>query len=149
MGTGRRPPSLLEQLVRQYAADRVGRAAFGIMLLVLLPVLVVVSIVIFGVLAAVVFGAYTLLGSPGPPVGTVFSLGWFVGGLVILFLVLRRGRRWLARLMAIADAPAALIDPPYEAEEVISEAPDPGAFHDRVAAADARLRSPSDTPDEP
>ncbi|MEA2578751.1 MAG: hypothetical protein QOD78_2339 [Chloroflexota bacterium] len=149
MGPKRRPPSLLEQIVRSYAAFYVGRAANGILLLVLLPVVVAISVVIFAALAVIVFGAYALLGSPGPPIGTVFSLGWFVGSFVVLFLVLRRGHRWLTLAIRIADAPAAMIDPPDEDDGVIREAPDPEAFRARVAAVDARHTSPSDTPDEP
>jgi hypothetical protein len=119
------------------------------MLLVLLPVVVAISIVIFAALAVIVFGAYAFLGSPEPPIGTVFSLGWFVGSLVVLFLVLRRGRRWLSMAIAIADAPAAMIDPPGEDDNVVREAPDPEAFRARVAAADARHGTRSDTPGEP
>jgi hypothetical protein len=148
---GPRPtrPSYLERLLRSYAAYYVGRVAYGIVLLVLLPVVAAISIVIFAALAVIVFGAYALLGSPGPPIGTVFSLGWFVGSFVILFLVLRRGHRWLTLAIKIADAPAAMIAPPDEDDEDIREAPDLGAFRARVAAADARHTSPSDTPDEP
>jgi len=152
---GPRPgrPSLLEGLVRRYAAYYVGRVAFGIVLLVLLPVVVLISVVIFAVLGVVLFGAYELLGHPGPPLGSFLGISYFVGSLVVLFLVLRRGHRWLTLAGRIADAPAAMIDPTYDDVEVIRETPDPDAFRARVAAADARHGTPSDThsdtPDEP
>ena len=97
--------------------------------------------------------AYELLGHPGPPIGSFLGLSWFIGSLVVLFLVLRRGHRWLTLALKIADAPAASIAPPHEDDDVIRQAPDPGAFRARVAAADARhvtpTDPPSDTPDEP
>jgi len=130
---GPRPgrPSLLEGLVRSYAAYYVGRVAFGVVL----------------------FGAYELLGHPGPPLGSFLGISYFVGSFVVLFLVLRRGHRWLTLAGRIADAPAAMIDPTYDDVEVIRETPDPDAFRARVAAADARhgtpSDTPSDTPDEP
>jgi hypothetical protein len=144
-----RRPSIPERLARRYAAQRVGRLAYGLVLLVLMLVVVVISIIIFVVLGVVVFGLYALLGEPGPPLGSVFGLGWFGGSLLILFLVLHRGHRWLARLMAIADAPAALIDP-YADEELVTaerptgwgEAADPRTFGERLAAADARHAPP-------
>jgi hypothetical protein len=153
MGTRPTRPSYLERLVRSYAGYYVGRVAFGILLLVLLPVVLVIAVVIFVVLGLVLMGAYELLGHPGPPLGSLLGISYFVGSLVVLFLVLRRGHRWLTLAMKIADAPAAMIDPPHEDDHVVREAPDPGAFRARVAAADARHAtpsgSPSDTPDEP
>jgi hypothetical protein len=148
---GPRPtrPSRLERLVRDYAAYRVGRVAQGILLLVLLPVVLVIAIVIFTVLGFLIFGTYVLIGETGPPLGTVFSLGYVVGSFLVLLFVVRRGHRWLTLASRIADAPAAMIAPPDEDDDVIPEAPDPGAFRARVAAADAHLRSPSDRPGEP
>jgi hypothetical protein len=148
MGTRRTPVSYLERLVRGYAAHYVGRVAYGIVLLVLLPVVVAISIVIFVVLGVVMMAAYTLLGHPGPPLGSFLGLSYFVGSLVVLFLVLRRGHRWLTRLLALADIPAAMIDP-VEDEMTVREVPEVSTFHDRLAAADARHGSPSDTPDAP
>jgi hypothetical protein len=152
MGTRPTRPSYLERLVRSYAGYYVGRVAFGILLLVLLPVVLVIAVVIFAVLGLVLMGAYELLGHPGPPLGSLLGISYFVGSLVVLFLVLRRGHRWLSMAITIADAPAAMIDP-VEDEEVVREVPDPGAFRTRVTAADARHAtpsgSPSDTPDEP
>jgi len=152
---GPRPgrPSLVEGIVRSYAAYYVGRVALAIVMLVLLPVVLVIAVVIFAVLGVVLFGAYELLGHPGPPLASFLGISYFVGSLVVLFLVLRRGHRWLALASKIADAPAEMIDPTYDDTEVIREAPDPGAFRARVAAADARHGTPpdtpSDTPDEP
>jgi hypothetical protein len=152
MGTRPTRPSYLERLLRAYAGYYIGRVAYGILLLVLLPVVLVIAVVIFAVLGLVLMGAYELLGHPGPPLGSLLGISYFVGSLVVLFLVLRRGHRWLSMAIAIADAPAAMIDP-VEDEEVVREAPDPGAFRARVTAADARhgtpSGSPSDTPDEP
>lgn len=153
MGPGRNRPSQVERLLREYAAYRVGRVAQGIVLLVLLPVVVAIAIVIFGVLGVVLVGVNELLGHPGPPIGSFLGLSWFIGSLVVLFLVLRRGHRWLTLALKIADAPAAMIAPPHEDDDVIRQAPDPGAFRARVAAAAARHVTPpdppSDTPDEP
>lgn len=89
------------------------------------------------------------LGEPGPPLGSVIGIGWFGGSLLILFLVLRRGHRWLARLIAVADAPAARIDP-YADQELVTterptrwgEAPYPTTLGERLAAADARHAPP-------
>jgi hypothetical protein len=144
-----RRPSIPERLARRYAARMVGRLTYGLLLLVLMPVVVVASILIFGVLGVVVFGLYALLGEPDTPLGSVFGLGWFGGSLLILFLLLRRGHRWLARLIAIADAPANLIDP-YADQELVTaerptewgEAPDPTTYRERLAAADARHKPP-------
>jgi len=153
LGTRLKPPSLPEQLVRGYVASYVDRAAHGVMFLVLFPIVLVIAIVIFAVLGFLIIGTYVLIGEPGPPLGTAFSLGYFIASFVVLFLVLRRGHRWLTLAMNIADAPAAMIDPPYEVDKVIGEAPDPAAFRARLAAADARhgtpSDTPSDTPDEP
>jgi hypothetical protein len=148
MGARRTPASYLERLVRGYAAYYVGRVAYGIVLLVLLPVVVAISIVIFVVLGVVLMAAYTILGDPGPPLGSFLGLSYFVGSLVVLFLVLRRGHRWLTRLLALADIPAAMIDP-VEDEMTVREVPEVSTFRDRLAASDARHGSPSDTPDAP
>lgn len=146
-------PSMPERVARRYAALMVGQLSYGLLLLVLMPVVVVASILIFVVLGVVVFGLYALLGEPGPPLGSVMGIGWFGGSLLILFLVLRRGHRWLARLIAIADAPAALIDP-YSDQELVTaerptdwgEAPDPTTFDERLAAADARHAASREDP---
>ena len=148
-------PSIPERLVRRYAAQAAGRMAYGLLLLVLMPLVAVVAVVIFGIVGVVVFGSYAFIGQPPAPLGLLFSFGWFFGSLLILFLVLRRGHRWITRLIAIADAPAALIDP-YRDQELIetkrpgawAETPDPSTFLDRVAAADARL-APRDDHDHP
>lgn len=144
-----RRPSIPERLARRYASLMVGRVMYGLLLLVLMPVVVAIATAIFVVLGVVVFGLYALLDEPGPPLGSGFGLGWFGGSLLMLFLVLRRGHRWLARLIAIADAPAALIDP-YADQEIVTierptewgETPDPTTYRERLAAADARHTPP-------
>lgn len=145
-----KPPSIAERLARRYASKAAGQLTYGLLLLVLIPVVVAIAVPIFVVLGVVVFGSYALLGEPDPPLGSVFSLGWFFGSLLLLFLVLRLGHRWITRLIAMADAPAVLIDP-YRDQELVearrptgwSEAPDQIGFRERVAAADARHTPPS------
>jgi hypothetical protein len=146
-----KPASIPERLVRRYLAQAAWRLGYGVLLLVLMPIVVIIAVGIFAVLGVVIFGSYAFLGAPPAPLGLVFSLGWFFGSLLVLLLVLRRGHRWLARLIAIADAPAAWIDP-YRHREIIEakrptawgEAADPTTFRDRVRAADARLSQDAD-----
>jgi hypothetical protein len=141
------PRQMLERLVRGYAAAWVDRLSYGMLFLVLIPVVAVIAVVIFTALAIVLFGSYVLLGEPRL-LGSVVGLTWFVGSLLILVLVLRRGHRWLTRLIAIADAPANLIDP-YEDEDLESEPPDATTSAERLSALDARLAPPSRSSDDP
>jgi hypothetical protein len=120
------------------------------MLVALIPIIAILAFAIFAVLAIVVFGPYELLGEP-KVLAPIAGVGWFIGSLVVLFLVLRRGHRWLTRLVALADVPVRAIDP-YEDEPTIP-APSPivppsMTFQERLAAADARL-APPQTPREP
>ena len=151
----RRPPSIPERLIRRYVARTVSRLTYGLRVLALIPLVTTIGVLIFVAVGVVVFGLYTILGEPGAPLGLAFSFGWFGGSLLILFLVLRRGHRWLARLIAIANAPAALIDP-YADEQLVEarrptawgEAPDQPTYLERLAAADARHAPPSEPRDK-
>jgi hypothetical protein len=144
-----RPPSFAERLVRHYVAGMVGRLSSGLLLLILIPVVVAIAIVIFVVLGVVLFGLFRLLGEPGILASGV-GIVWFVGSLLALFLVLRRGRRWLTRLIDVANAPASIIDPFADLGPAVGvpstalrAAPDLTAFRERLAAADARLAVPA------
>ena len=151
----RKPPSIPERLARRFVARTVGRLTYGLLLLALIPLVMAIGVLTFVTIGVVVFGLYAILGEPGGPLGVAFSFGWFGGSLLIVFLVLRRAHRWLARLIAIADAPAALIDP--DADEELAEARRPIAYGeashessylDRLAAADARHAPPSEPRDK-
>jgi len=121
-GPNPRRASIPERLARRYVAASVGELAYGLILVVLVSVVMAIGILIFVALGAVVFGLYALLGEPRA-FGLVVGLTWFGGSLLILFLVLLRGHRWLTRLMAIAEAPVALIDPYADQELLEAEAP--------------------------
>lgn len=85
-----------------------------------------------------------LLGEP-EPIASVVAIAWFGGSLLTLFLILVRGHRWLKRLVAIADAPANMIDPVLTDDELVE--PDPAlqglTLQERVAIADAKHVPPS------
>jgi hypothetical protein len=135
---------IVERLVRRLAGRIVGQIAFGLLLVVLIPVVTILGIAVFAVLAVAVFGLYALLGEP-ESLAPIVGLGWFFGSLLVLFLVLLRGHRWLSRLLALADAPALAIDP-YGDEPIIAAVepmPSPIAhpsstFEERVRTLDAR-----------
>ena len=148
MGSTRRRVSLTERLARAYAASAISRISYGVVLLLLLPVVLVLAIVIFVLLAVLMYGLYVVLDEP-KALSPLVGIGTFTGGLLILFLILRRGHRWLTRLMALAAAPAALIDPYADEEQFVYVAPDMDAYRARLMAADARHVPPSDASDEP
>lgn len=141
---------VIERLVRRVAGMAVGRIAFGLLLVALIPFVMVIAVAVFAVLGVAVFGLYGLLGEP-EMLASVVGIVWFLGSLLLVFLILLRGHRWLRRLVALAEAPAALIDP-YGDESIVKasrpttwgEAPDPSTFRDRLAAADARHAPPED-----
>jgi hypothetical protein len=143
---------VIERTVRRYLGSMVSRLAYGVVLVALIPVVVILSIVVFGALAVVVFGLYALLGEP-QLLAPIVGLGWFVGALLVIFLLLLRGHRWLTRLLALADAPAKAVNP-YGDEPTIAaveRGPSPisssaSTFQERIAAADARH---AQTPPEP
>lgn len=137
MGNAPRRPSILERQVRRYVADDVDRLTSGLLLLVLLPVAAVIGVLIFAALGIVLFGSFLLFGQPRA-LYPVVGIGWFIGSLVILFLVLRRAHRWLTRLIAIAETPARLIDLDDDEELVTAERPATTSGK-RLAAIDARL----------
>jgi hypothetical protein len=145
---------VIERVVRRSLAGAVGQVAQGLLLIVLIPLLVILAVAIFGVLGIVFFGFYALLGSP-QPLGAVVGLGWFFGSLLVLFILLVRGHRWLSRLQSIAAAPASAIDP-YGVQPAIGAHPIASSpianpsmtYQERVAAADAR-HAPSATPGLP
>jgi hypothetical protein len=123
--------------------------AYGLVLLVLTPVVAILGLAIFAVLAIVVFGPYALLGEP-KVLAPLIGLGWFFGSLAVLFLVLRRGHRWLTRLLALADAPTRAIDPIEDEPTMPSPSPiaSPSlTLQERLAAADARLAPPQSQPE--
>jgi hypothetical protein len=133
---------VIERIARRYAARTVGQIAFGLLGLALIPIVTVLGIAAFAVLAIMIFGLYGLLGEPqalAPLVGP----GWFFGSLGLVFLILLRAHRWLTRLLALADAPARLIDPDRGAPIVEASVPSPivepkAPLRERLAAADAR-----------
>lgn len=55
MGRQPRLPSIPERLARRYAAGMVGRLSFGLLAIVLIPVVAIIGILIFVVLGAVMF----------------------------------------------------------------------------------------------
>jgi hypothetical protein len=132
-----------------------GRIAYGLLLVALIPVVTILGIAVFGVLAIAIFGLYALLGQPqllAPMVG----LGWFFGSLLVLFLVLLRGHRWLSRLLALANAPAIAIDPLGDEPMIAAMEPAPSpivdgslTYHERLAAADARHAPPETLAESP
>ena len=136
-----RRPSVPERIARGYAAGAAGKVAYGLLLIALLPVATVLGVLVFGALAVVMYGVIEVVGEPGPPLGTILGVTWFGGSLLIIFLILRRGHRWLGRLAHIAEAPAAWLDPRPDPEDAHPTAPDRGmdrTFHERIAAADAQ-----------
>ena len=137
MGNTPRRPSILEREARRYVADNVDLFTSGLLMLMLVPVAAVIAVLIFAALGIVLFGAFLLFGQPRA-LYPVVGVGWFIGSLLILVLVLRRGHRWLARLIAIAETPARLIDPDTDEELVTADRP-PTTSVARLAAIDARL----------
>ena len=146
-----RRPSTPERIARGYAAGAAGKIGYGLLLIALIPVVTVLGILVFGVLAVVLYGVITMLGEPGPRLGPILGVTWFGGSLLVIFLILRRGHRWLARLAKIAEAPAAWLDPLPDRERARPTARDREmdyGYHERLAAADARHASVTEASDD-
>ena len=133
-----------ERIARGYAAGTVDRLARGLLLIALIPLVTILGIVVFGALAVPMLAVFTMLGEPGGLIGAIIGLSWFGASLVVIFLILRRGHRWLTRLLTIAEAPAAWLDPGPEegpAWLVAREPEEDRTYQERLVAADARHAS--------
>jgi hypothetical protein len=146
MGTTRRPGSA-EGFVRRFVAVLVELLGPGIAGVVLLVVSLVVAGLVFIPTVILLIAIESVL-HPSDTVAAALGIGWFVGSLVALFVVLVRLRRWLNVMAEAPDRVASALDPslvsaPLSQEERAQRARDDAEraarFTSRLASADAGL----------
>ena len=155
MGTTR-APGAAEAVARRFVAVVIQLLGPGIAGVVLLIVSLLVAALVFVPTVIVLIAIDSVL-HPTESVAAALGIGWFVGSLVALFVVLVRLRRWLNFMAEAPDRVVEVLDPSLvspatsdeeRAQRTQDEAARAATFSTRLAAADARL-APHETGPSP